>query len=31
MDGSPSPIEPETWKELELKPAKPGAGATVNG
>jgi aspartyl-tRNA synthetase len=22
MDGSPSPVEPETWKELELQPAK---------
>jgi len=31
MDGSPSPIEPETWKELALAPAKPQAGATVKG
>ena len=25
MDGCPSPVEPETWKELGLAPAKPGA------
>jgi aspartyl-tRNA synthetase len=32
MDGSPSPVEPETWKELALAPAKPGSpGATVKG
>ncbi|HXI36318.1 MAG TPA: amino acid--tRNA ligase-related protein, partial [Burkholderiales bacterium] len=31
MDGSPSAIEPETWKELGLAPAKPGVGATVKG
>jgi len=24
MDGSPSAIEPETWKELGLTPAMPG-------
>ncbi len=26
MDGSPSPIETETWRELGLAPAKPSAG-----
>jgi len=25
MDGSPGPVEPETWKELGLKPATPAA------
>ena len=30
MDGSPSPVEAETWKELGLKPAVQ-PGATVRG
>ena len=25
MDGSPSPVEPDTWRELGLKPAAPAA------
>ena len=32
MDGSPSPVEQETWKELALQPAKPVIpGAAVKG
>ena len=29
MDGSPSPVEPETWKELGLKPAAAGSPVPV--